>query len=135
MFQWLLDLFDSERRVVRRYLKAGAEFGNAVSYIYLGECVGFDSMLSRWENAERDYVNLGYKAIALDDFVEHGGYGVNIDHLVRVPLNGEEPVYHAGLYRVGFLHKIPSAGVIEKVLRTGKPCSGTYTLPSTKNLK
>jgi hypothetical protein len=82
--------------VVEQYVRAGAVFGEALSYLYMGECVGFHSMKERWAKLERLYAELGYRTIPLEDFVEYGGYGKSIDHLVRVRRpDGEDAVFHA----------------------------------------
>jgi hypothetical protein len=82
--------------VVEQYIRSGALFGEALSYLYMGECVGFHSMKERWAKLERAYAELGYRTIPLEDFVEYGGYGKKIDHLVRVRrAHGESAILHA----------------------------------------
>jgi hypothetical protein len=82
--------------VVEHYVRSGALFGEALSHLYMGECVGFHSMKERWAKLERVYAELGYRTIPLEDFVEYGGYGKSIDHLVRVRrTENEEAVMHA----------------------------------------
>jgi hypothetical protein len=82
--------------VVEQYVRSGAVFGDALSYLYMGECIGFHSMKERWAKLERLYAELGYRTIPLEDFIEYGGYGKSIDHLVRVRrADGEEALFHA----------------------------------------
>jgi hypothetical protein len=82
--------------VVEQYVRSGAVFGEALSYLYMGECVGFHSMKERWAKLERLYAELGYRTIPLEDFLEYGGYGKRIDHLVRVyRADGERAVLHS----------------------------------------
>lgn len=86
--------------VVEQYVRSGAVFGEALSYLYMGECVGFHSMKERWAKLERLYAELGYRTIPLEDFLEYGGYGKSIDHLVRLRrADGEEPVLHAVIFQ------------------------------------
>lgn len=85
--------------IVEQYVRAGAVFGEAISYLYMGECVGFHSMKERWAKLERLYADLGYRTIPLEDFVEYGGYGKSIDHLVRIRRDdGETALLHADTF-------------------------------------
>jgi len=82
--------------VVEHYVRSGAVFGEALSYLYMGECIGFHGMKERFAKLERLYAEYGYRTIPLEDFVEYGGYGKKIDHLLRVKREtGEEPIFHA----------------------------------------
>lgn len=82
--------------IVEQYIRSGAVFGEALSYLHMGECVGFQGMKERFAKLERLYADLGYRTIPLEDFLEYGGYGKAIDHLVRVKrAEGEEPILHA----------------------------------------
>jgi hypothetical protein len=82
--------------IVEQYVRSGAVFGEALSYLYMGECVGFHGMKERWTQLERLYAGLGYRTISLESFVEYGGYGKAIDHLVRVKrADDEQPVFHS----------------------------------------
>lgn len=90
----------SDRRVERYYRQAGEDFGDAVSYLYMGCCVGFDSLLRRWERWEQEYSNRGYRTVSLDDFLASGGYGTDISALFGVKRDvGEVPVLYAQRYR------------------------------------
>jgi len=85
-----------KRRIVKKYFNAGLDFGDAVSYYYMGECIGFQKLFNKWQKYEKKYAALGFKTIPLDDFVSGGGYGVEIDNLLYVKLQAnEQPVYHA----------------------------------------
>lgn len=120
-----------DEEVIIEYRQAGVEFGDVVSYIYMGECIGFDKMLARWEEAEREYAELGYRTISLDDFVSAGGYGKDLP--VEEPRRvGEAPVFHAAYYREHFLGKNMMVSV-EPVGDSGA-FTGQYVMPSTKHL-
>lgn len=121
--------------VVAGYVMAGAEFGSAVSYIYMGECVGFEDLLRRWEDAENSYALLGYKTLSIDDFVHAGAYDIEIEPLLRQPRKvGEEPVFHAAYYRKNFLGKHSMTDAVKKAL-AGEVAFGSYVRPSTEHLK
>lgn len=126
--------FLSNDTVETRYVKAGAVFGDAVSYLYLGECIGFKKLLNTWAEWEKEYARRGYRTVSLDRFVELGGYGKPIDDVLgqqREP--NEKPTLHAETYREQFLGKIGPAVNLEKLMTDGEIQSGTYFLPSTEN--
>lgn len=123
----------SDKSVEKKYVQTGSAFGDAVSYIYMGECVGFESMLNSWADWEKEYVRRGYRTVSLDDFIELGGYGKNIDNLLRQKRNAnEEPILHAEIYRENYFGKIQPVVNLEKMMKDEKPQFGNYTLPSTK---
>ena len=125
--------FMSDKKVEQKYVGVGAQFGSAVSYIYMGECVGFESMLNRWADWEKEYVNRGYKTLSLDDFVELGGYGKSIESLLSQKLGEcEKPIFHAQIYRDNYLGKVSPAINLGKVM-DGEAQFGGYILPSTKS--
>lgn len=120
--------------IVEQYIRAGARFGEALSYLAMGECVGFGRMKKRWADAERQYARLGFRTIAIDDFIEYGAYGTSIDHLVSVArAAGEEPVYHADVfeerYKAGFKPKIK----FDQLKENGQVQFGSFDLPSTRD--
>lgn len=126
---------DQNAEVISAYQFAGYEFGVAVSYIYMGECVGFEDLLKRWEDAESAYVSLGYRAISVDDFVSFGAYGIEIESKMKVPRKvGEQPVLHARYYRENFLGKLEACDAVSRAMR-GEVSVGHYQMPSTKHLE
>lgn len=75
-----------ERRVVRRYLAVGREWGDVASYeIIIGPSVGFDLLDMAMHEAEYAYIRLGYKPIPRSDWIEIGGYGMDPTPLLRQP--------------------------------------------------
>ena len=74
----------NEERIVNNYIKNGKIFGDMCSYLYMGKCVNFDEQQKKFEICEKKYVELGYQSIELNDFVGYGGYGINIDHLIKI---------------------------------------------------
>jgi hypothetical protein len=120
--------------VIEAYIAAGCEIGQAVSYIYMGECVGFDKLLDQWETTEKAYSALGYRTLSIDDFTGTA-WGHSIDELVRVPRKeGEPEVFHAAFYREHFFQKV---GMNEAVIKamSGEAAVGHYAVPSTEHLK
>ena len=124
--------FDDE--AVQRYIDTGAAFGSAVSFIYMGQCVGFDALLLDWEEAEQAYARLGFRTLSLDDFVDYGGYGKQLLGLKVLRDEGEDPVYHARFYRDNFLDKIDPVLDFNKMQETGEAQFANYAVPSTKHL-
>ena len=128
MFESLL----TDRQVIKRYVEAGSQFGVAVSYIYMGECVGFARMLSKWEKWEVEYAKRGYRTLPIDDFINSGGYGKPLKNIEVKRDQDEKPVFHANIYKNVYLGKVEPMIDIQKMIQTGKPQFGNYSLPSTK---
>lgn len=135
MFIRLFAYFLSDKQVQKKYCQAGGEFGSAVSYIYMGECIGFKGMLKKWEMWEAEYIKRGFHALSIDDFVDYGGYGKPLNNLGVKRIKDEVPAYHAKMYRELYLGKVEPVVNISKMLESGKPVVGTYSIPSTKITK
>ncbi len=91
-------LTDKERQFF--YVRAGKRFGCAVSYLYMGECIGFEKLLNQWAFWEKEYASRGYVTLSVDDFNEAGGHGQSINHLLdKRRADGEAPIFHATRYR------------------------------------
>jgi len=119
--------------VKKRYVKWGSIFGDAISYIYMGECVGFETLLVKWEKWEAEYAKRGYRTLPIGDFVGYGGYGMPLTDLGTKRQEGEAPVFHAKIYRQAYLGKIkPAVNLLELFKPDAKVQTGTYFLPSTK---
>lgn len=119
--------------VEKFYVQAGATFGDAVSYIYMGECVGFRDRLAKWAGWEQEYSSRGYTTISLDDFIGLGGYNKPITHLLRQKRGKTEPpIHHAQIFQKEYLGKIPPVVNLEKLMETSEPQVGAYIVPSTK---
>ncbi len=100
--------FLTNRQVEKRYVNSGCVFGDAVSYLFFGECEDFESMLRKWANWEREYANRGYRTLPIDDFIAAGGYGKELTGIGTKRLPDEQAVFHAEIYRTKFLGKIPA---------------------------
>jgi hypothetical protein len=124
----------SDKQVEDAYVQSGANFGDAVSYSYMGEPYGIKTLLNIWARWEREYSRRGYKTISLDDFIVMGGYDLTDlkDKRGIKRRENEKPVLHAELYRQHYLAKVKPEVNIEKMLKDGKPQGGTYIPPSTK---
>jgi hypothetical protein len=129
---WLRKLLP-DSSVETHYVRAGADFGDAVSSLFMGECIGFEKLLTRWGGWENEYARRGFRTVSIDRFVELGGYERSIDALLgRRRVDGEEPIFHAKIYSERFLGKVRPVVDIGKMMADGQPQSGTYTLPSTE---
>lgn len=91
----------------------GAVFGEAVSYLALGECVDFHERFDAWAFWERAYSKRGFRTISIDDFMKIGGWGHDATPLLGQRRNAEEPVVlHSERYRERYLGKMPP-GVLQ----------------------
>lgn len=123
--------FKSDKSVQKTYTRAGLVFGDAVSYLYMGECVGFDFMHKRWQKWEEEYALRGYRTVSLDDFISAGGYGKNINHLLGQKREAnEQPIYHATRFEEEY-NPQPPVVTMDK-LNKQNPNTVQYHLPSTK---
>ena len=116
-------------------MQAGAEVGDAISYAYMGECVGFDDMVKKWTTLEREYAARGYRTISVDDLIDYGGgYVASIDNLLGVKRNDdEEPIYHSDRFAKIREATFSQPNPVAEAFATGKTVTGTYFLPSTKD--
>lgn len=124
------------KMVTDNYLEAGSEFGDAVSCIYMGECVGFSGLHEAWETWEREYSSLGFRTLSVDDFVSIGGWGKDPQEVGfgEMRREGEKPVLHAKYYREHYLGKVRRHPAISAAF-DGFASSGEYFLPTTDHLK
>lgn len=121
--------------IVERYVLTGTQFGDALSYIYMGECVGFDDLLKAYEEAEAAYVGLGFRTLSVDDFTDAGGWGMELRGL-RVPRDvDEEPILHAKYYRAHYLGRARPVIDFDRMMKDGQPQMGNYAVPSTAHLE
>lgn len=119
-------------KLVKKYIQAGAEFGDAVSYLYVGECIGFENLLNAWAKWEKKYAQAGFRTIPVDDFILYGGYGKEIKGIKQLRKPNEEPVFHSEIYRERFLGKVTPAIDFDEISK-GNAQYGTQIVPSTKD--
>ncbi|MEK9180000.1 MAG: hypothetical protein AAB897_01130 [Patescibacteria group bacterium] len=135
IFQFFASLL-SDKTLQKRYVHAGSIFGYAVSYIYMGECVGFKKLLRRWTRWEKEYARRGYRTLPLDAFVDCGGRGTPLNGLGIRREADENPIFHAKIYRQRFLGRVKPAIDLARMMDTGEPqFAEHYPLPSTENFK
>ena len=129
----LIKILLSDSTVEKKYVKAGAIFWNAVSYLYIGECIGFEKLLNKWANWEEEYSNRGFRTVSLDRFVELGGYGKSIGDVIRQKREKDkESVLHAQIYREKYLGKVAPLVNLAKMMQDQQPQAGQYILHSTE---
>lgn len=130
----MLEKLLPDKLVEKFYVNAGKMFGEAVSYIYMGECVGFEYLLTKWEKWEAEYARRGYYTVPIDYFIECGSYGKPLSGLRVKRSEGEKPIFHAKIYREVYFGKIPAVVNIAELTQSGaKPRLARYFLPSTKS--
>lgn len=106
----------SDKQLSKAYMEAGAAFGDAVSYIYMGECIGFEELLTRWEELEAEWSRRGYQTFPIEEFVSLGGYGVPLKHFGSYRSRDGIPILHAKRYRDMYLGKLAPAVNFQKLL-------------------
>ncbi len=121
--------------IVEQYVRSGAVFGEALSYLYMGECVGFHGMKVRWAKLERLYAELGYRTIPVEDFLEYAGYGKALDHLIRVKrTDGEEAKLHAVTFQLRYEEGIlPELDIPHQGEPSKRTCQDDRKIGKNKN--
>ena len=124
----------SDEKVQEYYVKAGGVFGDAVSYLYLGECIGFADLLKDWERWEAEYARRGFRTQPIDAFVSYGGYNTPIEGIGTKRDTGEVPIFHAKIYSEQFLGKVTPLINLGDMIKNPRMIEGHYALPSTKDV-
>lgn len=122
----------SDAQVLERYRKAGAIFGDAVSYIYMGECIGFKKLHAEWARWELEASHRGFRTFSVDSFVSLGGYGTEVEGFGERRVDGEEPILHAERYREAYLGKVKPVLNLNAMMSGGGPQVMEYVRPSTE---
>ncbi len=124
----------SDQRITGYYVDIGGKFGDVVSFVgSMGECIGFEKLLGKFEDWEKEYADRGYRTLSIDTFVGYGGWGRSIDHLVSIKREvDEQAILHAQLYKEHFLGKIEPMIDFEKMIQDGQAQVGHYIVPSTE---
>jgi hypothetical protein len=73
-----------EKIVINRYVSAGLRWGDATSYAFIGEAVGYKFMEKLLYFWEKYYKKLGYKPVNCHIWVDAGGYGRDYEQYLRV---------------------------------------------------
>ncbi len=135
LFQYLFSFYIrqlSDKKVEKYYVEAGAVFGYAVSYLYMGECFGFKRLFRKWADWEAEYARRGYQTLSIDAFIQHGGYGEPLERLgIKQPLD-KPVILHSKIYEEKYLSKVSSAVNLQKLMQ-GEVQIGHYNLPTTEN--
>jgi len=134
MLARLFARFLSDERVIKHYVAAGAIFGEAVSYLGHGECIGFKGRLDDYATWEREIIRRGYVPYSVDQLTAYGGYDLPLPPLRKAEPD-EEVSSHAEFYRDNFLGKVKPAVDLAAML-SGIPQAvwGTWRQPSTEHL-
>ncbi|MDQ5883587.1 MAG: hypothetical protein QG654_501 [Patescibacteria group bacterium] len=122
----------TDEQVANRYKKAGLVFGDAVSRLYFGECIGFEKMLGRWGKWEAEYAKRGYKTFSLDQFVHASCGNEEVLHPRYILSKDEPPVLHSQIYREKYLGKVKPTIDISRLME-GEVQSGSFKLPTTES--
>lgn len=72
-----------EQYVIKKYIQAGAEYGEALSYSHMGKCVGFDLLRFEFSKWERKIKDIGYKPYTMNQFVAYGAFGQNLPEIKK----------------------------------------------------
>ncbi len=96
----------SDKKIEKRYLAIGKDFGEMISYLSSGKPLFLKETFEILSGLEKEYSDRGYRTISIDDFVEYGGYGKPISHLVGIKRDENEyPILHTRFYEDIFSKK------------------------------
>ena len=73
-----------EKIVINQYVSAGLQWGDATSYGFMGEAVGYKSMEKRLKFWEKYYKKFGYEPVDCHIWVSAGGYGLDYEPYLRI---------------------------------------------------
>lgn len=121
----------SDQYVKKRYKQAGAIFGDASSYSFMGECANVKRLLGSWAFWEQEFIRRGYRSVSLDQFIGYGGWAKPLENFGEKRNEGEKPTFHADIYRKLYLGRIKPAIKFSALLE-GELQVGEYTSPSTE---
>lgn len=96
----MFEKFLSDKQVEKRYVKAGAKFGAAMSYVLMGKCYGFDTLYANWAKWELEYSKRGFRTLPLEKFINYGGYGAQLKGIGVHRAKSAQPVLYAKNFNV-----------------------------------
>ncbi len=131
---WLLDPLRSQniKEIEKQYVSVASDFALEASFSYLGKCNDFEKLLNAWELKEKEYSDLGFKTISLDELIYSTRMGESIKHLLgQSREQSEEPIFHADIYRKKYLSGIKTQ-IDSNELAKGNLQEGIFELPSTE---
>lgn len=64
-----------EKIVIHKYVSTGLHWGDATSYDFMGEPLGYKSLCKKMDVWELEYEKLDYIPLDRERWVEAGGYG------------------------------------------------------------
>jgi len=73
-----------EKIVINQYVSAGLQWGDATSYGFMGEAVGYKSMEKRLKFWEKHYKNFGYEPVNRHIWIGAGGYSLDYEPYLRI---------------------------------------------------
>ena len=68
----------STKLVKKIYLSHAASLGDALSYSYMGKCVGYKEMVKNEYLWRQELKSRGYKGLTSDEMISYGGYGQKV---------------------------------------------------------
>ena len=74
-----------EKYLIEKYKSVGEDFGDAISYSFMGEIVGFNRLEKKFKKLEKKIIEKGYIPYTIEEFVNAGGYGHPLPELKKIP--------------------------------------------------
>ena len=86
-----IDLF-FEKRLIAKYISVGEDLGDAISYSYMGEIVGFERLKKKFIKLQSKIIARGYLPYTLKEFVDAGGWGKKLPVLKKDTSNKSDSI-------------------------------------------
>lgn len=133
-----------DRRIAKRYRKAGKIFGLAASELPMGECEGFEKLFRTWAKAEAAFAVAGFRPLAIDEFIGFAAFDKPLPTdfpAKREP--DEQPVFHSSRFKERYMTdgapSLASVTHVERDIPIGEDvhadiATGTLRMPSTRDI-
>lgn len=109
----------SDQGALELYRQYGKSLGNLISYGYRSNCEEFENLFTGWERWEGVIASRGYKTFKIEDFVQFGRWGQEIQRFGEKRAADESPVLYAAIFRESFLETIaPTVNLAEIFIPT-----------------
>jgi hypothetical protein len=106
----------SDQGALELYRQYGKSLGNLISYGYRSNSEEFKNLFTGWERWEQVAASRGYRTFAIEDFVQLGRWGQEIQRFGEKRAADESPVLYAAIFRESFLESMVPAVNLSEIL-------------------
>lgn len=81
-----------EKFIISRYKKLALQFGDALSYSFVGQIDQFDSLEKKFKKAQTKIISYGYIPYRAETLIRCGGYGEPLPALTKGSIEEVSPI-------------------------------------------